>query len=50
MATKELKKPPIIDHQLGGDLVIEEGSNMEAGGRKAAGIVDDTTERDRAVV
>lgn len=48
--TKEMKKPPIIDHQLGGDLVIEEGSVLEAGFSDEPGIVDDTTERDRAVV
>lgn len=49
MTTKEMKKPP-FDDQMVGAAVVEEGVEMEAGGRKAAGIVDDTTERDRAVV
>lgn len=48
MTTKE-KKPPIIDHQLGGDLVIEEGSVLEAGFSDEPGIVDDTTSNEVGV-
>ena len=39
MATKVTKKPP-VDDQVVGAAVVEEGVEMEAGGRKAAGIAD----------
>lgn len=39
MATKEMKKPP-FDDQMVGAAVVEEGSVLDAGGRKAAGDFD----------
>lgn len=48
MATQEMKKPPFED-QMVGAAVVEEGSIMEVGGRKAAGDFYDTTSNEMGV-